>query len=92
MIFYKVCVLAVVVVIDNLNMKLMEEYRLAYDSILKGERLSPRAIYVRSKGAEEYQLNFTAYGVFDLNKNSILNYLSALVTFTVLFMQLNRVI
>ncbi|KAI1292858.1 hypothetical protein HDE_06756 [Halotydeus destructor] len=82
-------VLAVVMVIDNINTRLHKEYQVHYGKILKQAKLSDRADYVKSR-EKEYQLRFTACDTFELNKTCILSYLSHIVTFTVLFLQLNK--
>ncbi|KAI1292860.1 hypothetical protein HDE_06754 [Halotydeus destructor] len=82
-------VLAVVMVIDNINTRLHKEYQVQYEKILKQAKLSDRADYVRSR-KDDYQLRFTACEAFELNKTCILSYSSHIVTFTVLFLQLNK--
>ncbi|KAI1286374.1 hypothetical protein HDE_10992 [Halotydeus destructor] len=76
---------------DIIYLRLKAEYRIQLGAILKRGGYSSRAAYVisREKG---YKIKFKAYGMFYLNKRCFLNFMSALVTFTILFMQLNRVL
>ncbi|KAI1309147.1 hypothetical protein HDE_00190 [Halotydeus destructor] len=77
--------------IGNLNPKLKNEFRKQRDVMLRREGLATRAAYFSSR-EDQFSLKFTAWSVFDLDKGCILNYFSALVTFTILFMQLNKVL
>ncbi|KAI1277771.1 hypothetical protein HDE_14591 [Halotydeus destructor] len=76
---------------DIYNQRFRAEYRKQYGAVLLREGLSPRAAYISSR-EHSFKLRVTAYGMFDLNKKCVLSYASALVTFTILFMQLNRVL
>ncbi|KAI1309134.1 hypothetical protein HDE_00189 [Halotydeus destructor] len=84
-------IFTVCTLIGNVHPNLQAEFRRQLGAILESEGLSSRAAYVSSR-EYQFQLRFTAWGVFDLNKNCMLTYLSALVTFTILFMQLNKVL
>ncbi|KAI1292877.1 hypothetical protein HDE_06728 [Halotydeus destructor] len=90
MVFNLLCLIVLCAVIDHQNRSIMAEYRHQYKIILGREGVSLRAEYVQSR-KEQYELTFSACGMFDLNKKCLLSYISSLITFTILFMQLNRV-
>ncbi|KAI1292836.1 hypothetical protein HDE_06727 [Halotydeus destructor] len=89
-VFNLACLLILGVIIDNQNRNILSEYQIQYEMILRREGLSAKAEYVHSR-KERYELMFSACGMFDLNKSCLLSYTSAMITFTILFMQLNRV-
>ncbi|KAI1309133.1 hypothetical protein HDE_00188 [Halotydeus destructor] len=86
-----VYVLIAISVGDSVDKNVKAEYRKQYGALLRQQGLSPRAEEVFAM-KDCYQLKFAAYGGIHINKEFILSYLPSLVTFTVLFMQLNRVI
>ncbi|KAI1292892.1 hypothetical protein HDE_06764 [Halotydeus destructor] len=91
MCFSLLAVLSVVMTIENTDRYLSQELMAEYNIFNKKESLSKRAKYVKSK-EKDYKLQLSVCGLFDLNMRCILSYLSTLVTFTVLFMQLNKVL
>ncbi|KAI1309148.1 hypothetical protein HDE_00197 [Halotydeus destructor] len=76
-------------IVGNINPRLQSEYRKHYVDILSREGLSPRIAHISSR-ENQYQLEFTAWSMFELSRGCILTYMSSLVTFTILFMQLNK--
>ncbi|KAI1292815.1 hypothetical protein HDE_06718 [Halotydeus destructor] len=66
-------------------------YLTQYMKIVSTEGMSKRADFVRSR-EQEYLINPSAANIFDVSRKGILQYLSALITFTILFMQLNKVL
>ncbi|KAI1292904.1 hypothetical protein HDE_06758 [Halotydeus destructor] len=82
-------VLWVIMAVENYNRRLYNAYLAQYDVIVRNEGLTDRAKYLQSK-EKKYRLKLTACGMFDLNMRCILSYLSSLVIFTVLFLQLNK--
>ncbi|KAI1292814.1 hypothetical protein HDE_06719 [Halotydeus destructor] len=84
-------VLTVGMLVDCINHNLETEYQRQYEKILVSEYLSERRHYVKAR-KHRYRLKLKACGMFYLDKKSILSYISALVTFTILFMQLNKVL
>ncbi|KAI1309143.1 hypothetical protein HDE_00198 [Halotydeus destructor] len=84
-------VLAMATVSSYINKCLEPVYEASYGLILKTEGLSDKAHYVKER-QEDYRIKLSALGFFDLNPKCILTYLSSLVTFTILFMQLNKVL
>ncbi|KAI1292809.1 hypothetical protein HDE_06732 [Halotydeus destructor] len=65
------------------------EYLKRYDELVNRDGLSQSSDYFLSR-ERDYRIKFTAYGLFDLNRQVLLTYSSSLITFTILFMQLNR--
>ncbi|KAI1292813.1 hypothetical protein HDE_06716 [Halotydeus destructor] len=86
-----ICVVSLGIIIDNINRNLKLEYQKQFDIIAEQVEMSERKTYMSSR-EKQYQVKFKAYGMFNLNKASILSFISSLVTFTILFMQLNRVV
>ncbi|KAI1292894.1 hypothetical protein HDE_06763 [Halotydeus destructor] len=91
MAFSLVAVLSMALTVGNINQYLQREYWQQYEAILRRAGLSARARYVESR-KNDYRIELTVYGLFELDRKCILSYLSALVTFTILFMQLNKVL
>ncbi|KAI1292834.1 hypothetical protein HDE_06720 [Halotydeus destructor] len=84
-------VLTISAVVDDINRTLQREYRTQYEAILMSENTLERCLYVNER-KNQYALKVKVCGMFDLNMKSILTYFSSLVTFTILFMQLNKVL
>ncbi|KAI1292812.1 hypothetical protein HDE_06717 [Halotydeus destructor] len=74
-----------------INENIKTEYRARYASILSTEGMCLEPSYVTER-EKHYRIKPSAGGWFDLNPKTILNYVAVLITFTVLFMQLNKVL
>ncbi|KAI1309149.1 hypothetical protein HDE_00196 [Halotydeus destructor] len=89
--FNFICLLSAVIINDNINRNVKTEFRKQYAIILQSDDLSQRAEYIYTS-MSDFKLNLTAFGGLVLNKEFMFSYLSSLVTFTILFMQLNKVV
>ncbi|KAI1292893.1 hypothetical protein HDE_06765 [Halotydeus destructor] len=87
--FYLLAVLSLVIIVASVDQYVRKEYRMQYGAILRREGLSEKTEYLRSH-EKDYRFTLSVFGLFELNKKVILSYISALVTFTILFMQLNH--